>query len=214
MGSAALLDQVWALLANDATFLSYRGWFNKATAAASVSAGATSLPVTSIVSYVSGEQLQIMNGSVLVATATVSQTGTGQTIPVSALSAAVTQNQTVQSKLATTSSGTDKLLYIVKEEETDNIVTGSTIPIVLVYTRPGKPDHRSTQVYIGKVVIDCFASTGNTARQMVERTQAIMQSWEPPGFLVCRFAYDTSFKTGITGVKGHRVYYDVNSFVG
>jgi hypothetical protein len=141
MGSAALLDQVWALLANDATFLGFKS-------------------------------------------------------------------------LTPASDNASKAAFIVKEEETDSIVTGSTIPIVLLYTRPGKPDHRSTQVYIGKVVIDCFASTGNTARQMAERTQAIMQSWEPPGFLVCRFAYDTSFKTGITGVKGHRVYYDVNSFVG
>jgi hypothetical protein len=141
MGSAALLNQVWALLANDATFLGFKS-------------------------------------------------------------------------LTPASDNASKASYIVKEEETDSIVTGSTIPIVLLYTRPGKPDVRTTQVYIGKVVIDCFANAGNTARQMVEQTQAIMQSWGPSGFFVCRFAYDTSFKTGITGVKGHRAYYDVSSYVG
>ncbi|WAH38236.1 hypothetical protein [Alicyclobacillus dauci] len=110
--------------------------------------------------------------------------------------------------------GTDKVAYIVKEEETDGIVDSTTIPIVLLYIRSGKPDVRTPTVYIGKVVIDCFASSGNTARQMVERTQALMQNWEPPGFFVSRSAYDTSFKTGITGVKGHRIYYDVSYFVG
>ncbi|GMA50129.1 hypothetical protein GCM10025857_14860 [Alicyclobacillus contaminans] len=141
MGSAELLDQVWKLLANDATFLSLL-------------------------------------------------------------------------RLTTSTDNATKATKIVKEEETDGIVTTSTIPMCLLYIRPGKADVRTPTVYLGKVVIDCFAKDGNTARKMYEQALALMQNWEPPGFFVSRMAYDTSFKTGITGVKGHRVYFDVSYFVG
>jgi hypothetical protein len=118
--------------------------------------------------------------------------------------------------LSPESSLDDKAAFIVKEEETDGIVTSDSIPIVLIYTRPGKPDHRTTQVYIGKVVIDCFAADGNTARMMSDRTLQLMQNWVPDdqASFVCRHAYDTSFKTGIPGVKGHRHYYDISGYVG
>lgn len=139
--SAALLDQVWKLLANDATFLNFKG-------------------------------------------------------------------------LTPASDGASKAAYIVKEEETDGIVDNTKIPICLLYIRPGVKDHRTPQVYIGKVVVECFASTGNTARQMVEQAQALMQNWEPPGFFVSRQSWETSFKTGITGVKGHRASFDVSYYVG
>jgi hypothetical protein len=143
MGSAALLDQVWALLANDTTFLGFKS-------------------------------------------------------------------------LTPASDGASKAAYIVKEEETDNIVTGSTIPIVLVYTRPGHADARTIQAYTAKVVIDCFAVDGNTARKMVDQTHALMHNWKPPNVsaYLCRSAYDTSFKTGISGVKGHRKFFDVLTYVG
>lgn len=143
MGSAALLNAVFRLLANDATFLAFKG---------------------------------------------------------------LTPTSTIDLKVA----------YIQQEEDPDEIVTADTIPIVLMYTRPGKPDHRTTQVYLGKVVIDCFAKDGNTARQMVDQTMVLMQNWEPnaPGAFVARFAYETSFKTGIVGTKGHRVFYDISSYVG
>lgn len=115
-----------------------------------------------------------------------------------------------------TSSGTvaEKVAYVVKDEETDGVVDNTTIPICLLYIRPGKPDHRSPTVYIGKVVIDCFAKDGNTARLMTKQAKALLQNWTSPGMWVARFAYDTSFKTGIVGVKGHRIFFDVNYYVG
>lgn len=143
MSSAALLDSIWRLLANDPAFLAFKG-------------------------------------------------------------------------LAPTSPIEDRADYIQKEEETEGIVDANTIPICLLFVRPGKFDHRSSQVYISKAVIECYAHDGNTARKMAEHTMGLMQNWQPDGLpsFVCRLAYDTSFKTGIPGVKGHRIYYDVSYYVG
>lgn len=106
-----------------------------------------------------------------------------------------------------------KVAYVNKEEETDGIVDSSTIPIVLLYTRPG---HATQRIYTGKVVIDCFAADGNTARMMVDQTDVLINNWVPDSQSAygCAWAYDTSFKTGITGVKGHRVFYDVMQYTG
>lgn len=115
--------------------------------------------------------------------------------------------------LAPTSPIADKVAYIVKEEETDSIVTSDTIPIVLLYSRPG---HKSQRIYTGKVVIDCFAKDGNTSSMMTDRTNALMTNWKPPNTpaYMCDYAYDTSFKTGIPGVKGHRIFFDVMQYNG
>lgn len=211
MGTASLLNAFFRRLTTDETFVGYKGWFQKSTVSSSVSAGTTFIPVTNYVSYVSGEQLQI--GSV---STTVSTTGSGTTIPVNALSAALSAQTPVKSLLSVQSSSQDKAGFVVQEEETDGVVSSSTIPIVLIYTRPGHVHSYSTRHYTGKVVIDCFASSGNVARMMVDQAVSLIHDWTPDvtqTYLASK-AYDTSFKTGIQGVKGHRVYFDVLQFVG
>jgi len=116
--------------------------------------------------------------------------------------------------LTPTSDIADKAAYIQKGQETDGVVTNETIPICLLYPEAGTADTRTLTVYIGKVVIDCFAANWNAAAVMAGQAQKLLHNWHVHGIYVARFAYDTSFKTGIVGVKGHRVFFDVNSYIG
>jgi len=140
LNSAGLLNQVWALLANDPTFLGFKG-------------------------------------------------------------------------LTPSSTGADKLAYIVKGRQTTDIVTGTSIPINLMYIMPGYFDSSSTRVFISKVVVECYAKDLNTACLMCDQVGKLTQNWTPPGFFVSRFSNDTSKPTGITGVECQQVTFGVSYFV-
>jgi hypothetical protein len=117
------------------------------------------------------------------------------------------------------SSPNDQLAaFIVKSEETDGVIDQTKIPLILLYTRPGRPDSRTSQMYNDKVVIDVFAANSFIARQMVDEIQRVLQNatLSSSGEMAsgCRFAYATNFATGLQGVRGHRVYYDVLNYIG
>lgn len=119
---------------------------------------------------------------------------------------------------ATTTIATIAQNYIFKSEETDGVVMASTIPLILIYTRPGKPDPHTKQMYNDKIVIDVFAGDDYRARQMADRVFDVLHNaqLQTPTFTVpvCRFAYATSWRTGINGVRAHRLFFDVSYYIG
>lgn len=120
--------------------------------------------------------------------------------------------------LTTSSPLADLAAYIRETEQTEGIVTAETIPLILIYTRPGKPDRSTIQQYISKVVIDVFAKDSYTARSISDRVFDVLHNADLPSptfqISTCRYAHDSDFVTGISGVEGHRSWFDVSFYIG
>lgn len=108
--------------------------------------------------------------------------------------------------------------YIVETEETDGLVDATSVPMILVYTRPGRPDPGTKQLYNDKIVVDVYAATDYTTHAMADQAFAVLHNANLPSpnmtMSACRFSFGTSFKTGIVGVKAHRLYFDVSYLIG
>jgi hypothetical protein len=120
--------------------------------------------------------------------------------------------------LTPSSSIDEKVNYIVRSEETDGVITADVLPIILIFTRPGKPDVRTKQMYNDKIVVEVYAADAYKAQQIADRVFDVLHNAElvSPTFQVsaCRFAYATTFRTGIPGIRGHRLWFDVSYFIG
>jgi hypothetical protein len=108
--------------------------------------------------------------------------------------------------------------FIVKSEETDEVIDHTKLPLILAYTRPGKPDIRTPQMHHSKIVIDVFAPTDYIARQMADEMFKVLHNGDTSTTSEtvsgCRYAYGTSFMTGIQGIKGYKMYFDVLHYIG
>lgn len=108
--------------------------------------------------------------------------------------------------------------YIIETEQTEGIVTADTIPLILLYTRPGKTDKSTLQQYIQKIVVDVFAQDRYNASLITDRVFDVLHNADLPSptFQVstCRYSHDTDFVTGINGVDGHRTWFDVSFYIG
>ena len=103
--------------------------------------------------------------------------------------------------------------YIVNDEETNDLE--QKVPICLLYERPGAIDRRTTQVYVSKVVLACYATTQIEAQKMADRAWELLKKWQPCGSAFsCQLAHRTSFATGLPGVKGFRSFFDFQTYVG
>jgi hypothetical protein len=108
--------------------------------------------------------------------------------------------------------------YIQRTEETEDVVDADSIPLILIYTRPGSQSRKSIQFYYDKVVIDSYASDDDTAKQMADRIFNVLQNgvYDAPDIPIgnIHLAYHTSFKTRIQGIRGYRLYFDVMVYIG
>lgn len=116
--------------------------------------------------------------------------------------------------LNSSSPTSDKVAYIQKHRQTQDIVTSSTIPIALIYIMPGFHSSKSITIYRAKVIIECYASSLYTAVEMTDRAGVLVQNWSPSGFMVAHTDIDTSVPTGITGIECQQVSFTVEYFVG
>jgi len=108
--------------------------------------------------------------------------------------------------------------FIVKSEETDEVIDSTKVPLILIYTRPGKPDIRTPQMHHSKIVIDLFAPTNYIAQQMSDEIFLQLQNSDTSTLSEtvsgCWYAYGTSFMTGLQGIRGHKLYFDVFHYIG
>lgn len=102
---------------------------------------------------------------------------------------------------------------LVKGMEPDKAITSADVPMLLMYVKPGRFS-RNYLVYEGKFCLDIYAKNGNQAKQIADRVFQLFHDKQikDKNFMSsrCYLAYDADFATGITGVKGYEVIYDVN----
>ena len=115
--------------------------------------------------------------------------------------------------LTPSSPGSEITKRIIRGMEPDSAISGSNVPLVLIYTKPGRFG-RNFLVYEGKFCIDHYAKTSYQARQLAERAYELfhnktIESGDFKSF-TSYLAYDSDFATGITGVKGFESIYDVD----
>lgn len=101
-----------------------------------------------------------------------------------------------------------------KEQEPEGLVTPQSIPLVLMYPQPGVYDPRNWMVYKGKFALDIFSSDLFKAMQIGARAKELLHDQRLPvqgtAAFNCYHVYETSFRTGISGVKGFRQWYDID----
>jgi hypothetical protein len=115
--------------------------------------------------------------------------------------------------LSPSSSPEDIVKRIVKGMEPDQALSSSIVPLVTIYVKPGRYG-RNHLVYEGKFCIDIYGKNAAQARTIAERIFGLFHD----DYLVgrefrsfrCSLAYDADFATGISGVKGYEVIYDVD----
>lgn len=115
--------------------------------------------------------------------------------------------------LASTSPVESIVSHIVSGMEPDKAITGSDVPMLLIYLKPGR-FARNYLVFEGKFCLDIYGKNSYQAKQIADRTFQLFhdQQIRDEKFLSsrCSLAYDADFATGITGVKGYEVIFDVN----
>lgn len=115
--------------------------------------------------------------------------------------------------LAPTSPRDSILKRIVKGMEPEKALTSADVPMLLIYLKPGRFS-RNYLVYEGKFCLDIYGKNGNQAKQIADRAFRLFhdQQIRDENFLSsrCSLAYDADFATGITGVKGYEIIFDVN----
>ncbi|MEK5165984.1 hypothetical protein GNQ08_27240 [Paenibacillus macerans] len=102
---------------------------------------------------------------------------------------------------------------IVRGIEPDKAVTGKDVPMMLIYLKPGRFS-RNYLVYEGKFCLDVYGKNRNQAKQIADRAFRLFhdQQIRDENYLssLCSLAYEADFATGITGVKGYEIIFDVN----
>jgi len=115
--------------------------------------------------------------------------------------------------LTPSSPGTEITKRIIRGMEPDSAISGSNVPLALIYTKPGRYG-RNYLVYEGKFCIDHYAKNSHQARQLAERAYELFHNKRIESDVFKTFtaylAYDGDFATGITGVKGFESIYDVD----
>lgn len=105
------------------------------------------------------------------------------------------------------------LKRIVRGMEPDKAVTGADVPMLLIYVKPGRFS-RNYLVYEGKFCLDIYAKSSSQAKLIADRAFQLFHDKQikDEGFIAscCSLAYDADFATGITGVKGYELIFDVN----
>lgn len=102
---------------------------------------------------------------------------------------------------------------IVRGMEPDKAVISADVPLLLIYVKPGRFS-RNYLVYEGKFCLDIYAKSGSQAKLIADRAFQLFHDKQikDEGFIAsrCSLAYDADFATGITGVKGYELIFDVN----
>ncbi len=116
--------------------------------------------------------------------------------------------------LTPSSTITQKTARFKKEQEPDSAVTSSVVPLLLMYPQPGVGSTANWLIYKGKFALDIFASDLPRAMQIGERAKKLLHGKRLPvtgmAAFDCFHVYETAFRTGITGVKGFRQWYDID----
>jgi hypothetical protein len=102
---------------------------------------------------------------------------------------------------------------IVKGVEPEKVITGDSVPMMLIYIMPGRFG-RNHLVYEGKFCLDIYAPSSADARRIAEQAFKLFHDenirQQALNTFRCSLVYDTDFATGITGVKGYKAIYDVD----
>ncbi|MCY9593723.1 hypothetical protein PC41400_21590 [Paenibacillus chitinolyticus] len=97
--------------------------------------------------------------------------------------------------------------------EPEITISKDTVPHLCVFDKPGRFS-MNPLVYEGKFCVDIYAKTAAQARQIGSRLFHLLHDRQimKSGFrsFLCVLAYEIDFATGITGVKGYQVIYDVD----
>jgi hypothetical protein len=106
---------------------------------------------------------------------------------------------------------------MVKGMEPEQAITGSSVPMVLMYVKPGRFG-RNHLVFEGKFCLDFYGKNSFQAKLMFERAFKLFHD-KPINdqtfhSFICTLTYDSDFATGITGVKGYESIFDVDYFRG
>ncbi|MCU6797999.1 hypothetical protein OB236_38330 [Paenibacillus sp. WQ 127069] len=102
---------------------------------------------------------------------------------------------------------------LIRGMEPDQTLTGSNVPQVLIYTKPGR-FASNPLVFEGKFCFDIYAKTSYQAKQIGSRVFQLFHDKRVHGTTLhtylCVMAYDSDLATGITGVKGYEMIFDVD----
>jgi hypothetical protein len=115
--------------------------------------------------------------------------------------------------LTPSSSPEDVTSKLVRGMEPEKAITGSTAPMVLMYTKPGRFG-RNQLVFEGKFCLDFYGKSRVQSKGMFDRAFKLFHderiSHKSFSSYLCTLAYDDDFTTGITGVKGYGSIFDVD----
>ncbi|MDB5053277.1 MAG: hypothetical protein JWM44_1327 [Bacilli bacterium] len=97
--------------------------------------------------------------------------------------------------------------------EPEKAVTGTTVPMVLIYEKPGRFGSNPL-VFEGKFCLDFFGKNRDQLKSMFDRAFKLFHDKRIMdanfGSFLCVLAYDSDFMTGITGIKGYQSIFDVD----
>jgi hypothetical protein len=107
----------------------------------------------------------------------------------------------------------DILARLIEGMEPDKTIDSTSVPIVLIYDKTGRFG-RNYLVYEGKFCLDVYHKTSYQAKQATARAFKLFHDkpiddadFHSPR---CMMAFDDYFATGITGVKGREIIFDVD----
>lgn len=115
--------------------------------------------------------------------------------------------------LTTESDPEQVVKQLVKGVEPSQAISRETIPMLLIYEKPGKYSSNHL-VFEGKTAIEVYAKSPIEAEQIANRIFNLLHDRElvGEGFRApcCALVYGSPFATGIAGVRGYEVNYDAN----
>jgi hypothetical protein len=106
----------------------------------------------------------------------------------------------------------DIVKRLVRGMEPDGPITSRNIPLCLMYDKPGRYG-RNYLVYEGKFCLDVYAKSAFDARTITEKAFTLFHDRPLDNSFKtfnCFMSYDDDFATGITGVKGREIIFDVD----
>jgi hypothetical protein len=102
---------------------------------------------------------------------------------------------------------------LVRGMEPEKAITGETVPMVLMYIKPGRFSNNQL-VFEGKFCLDFYDKSSFQAKILFKRAFKLFHDKRITdtnfGSFLCVLAYDSDYATGITGVKGYESIFDVD----
>lgn len=102
---------------------------------------------------------------------------------------------------------------LIRGMEPDQTLTGANVPQIMMYVKPGR-FASNPLVFEGKFCLDIYAKSSHQARQIGDMAFNLFHDKHISSATIhsylCIMAYDSDFATGITGVKGYEIIFDVD----